>query len=66
MPVENVTKLTDGRTIFTTHNGFKFHLTDKKGTTLEVDEDYFNKALQKSVSVIPFTRQQKLRKIKTF
>jgi hypothetical protein len=35
-------KLKDGRTIYRTHNGFRFFLEDKKGKSTQVSESYYN------------------------
>ena len=42
--VEQLKNLKDGRTIWKTHNGFKFWLKDKKGKVTEVTQEYYNKA----------------------
>lgn len=39
-------KLKDGRTIFKTHNGFKYWITDTKGKTTEVTEGYWKKVFR--------------------
>ena len=41
---EQEIKLKDGRTIFKTHNGFKYFMEDKKGKILPVTEEYYTKA----------------------
>ena len=43
---EQIHLLKDGRTIFKTHNGFKSFLTDLKGTTIPVTEEYYAKLLR--------------------
>jgi hypothetical protein len=42
-------KLKDGRTIFKTHNGFKYFAEDKKGEVLEVEEKYWKQAWQNRI-----------------
>lgn len=39
---ENIVELKDGRTIFTTHNGFKYFVQTKKGEVTEVTDKYYN------------------------
>ena len=39
--------LKDGRTIFKTHNGFKYWVESKKGEVAEVTEAYYNQAKTK-------------------
>jgi hypothetical protein len=41
---EQVIELKDGRTIYKTHNGFRFYVVTKKGVVTETTEDYYNKA----------------------
>jgi hypothetical protein len=41
---EQIIELKDGRTIFKTHNGFKWWLKDQKGSVTEVTEAYYNQA----------------------
>jgi len=41
---EQILKLKDGRTIFKTHNGFKYFVETKKGDITEVTYSYYNKA----------------------
>jgi len=45
---EQIVKLKDGRTIFKTHNGFKYFVTTKK-ETIEVSESYYKQALKNKV-----------------
>lgn len=40
---EQIIKLKDGRTIFKTDNGFKSWVTNKKGETTEVSDEYYKK-----------------------
>jgi hypothetical protein len=44
---EQEIQLKDGRTIFKTHNGFKFFVESKKGEITEVTEAYYNQAKTK-------------------
>lgn len=37
--------LRDGRTFWTTHNGFIKNMTDKKGQTIQVGDEYYKKML---------------------
>lgn len=41
---EQVIVLKDGRTIYKTHNGFKYFVETKKGVSTEVTEQYYNQA----------------------
>jgi hypothetical protein len=41
---ESIIKLKDGRTIFKTHNGFKWWVESRKGEITEVTEAYYNQA----------------------
>lgn len=41
---EQIKLLSDGRTIYKTHNGFKYWLKDAKGNSTEVDEAYYKKS----------------------
>lgn len=38
---ESIIKLKDGRTLYKTHNGFKYWVESKKGESTEVTEKYF-------------------------
>jgi len=42
LPIE-IKELKDGRRIFKTHNGFRCYLTDQRGATLPVTQDYYTK-----------------------
>jgi hypothetical protein len=44
---ENEIFLKDGRTIFRTHNGFKYFVQTKKGEVTEVTAEYYNQAKTK-------------------
>lgn len=50
---EQIFKLKDGRTIFKTHNGFKFFSEDKKGEVIEVSEQYWNHAFKNRLKEKP-------------
>lgn len=41
---EQIIKLRDGRTIYKTHNGFKYFAETKKGEVAEVEESYYDQA----------------------
>ena len=41
---EQIIELKDGRTIFKTHNGFKYFLQSKKGEITPITESYYLKA----------------------
>lgn len=41
---ESIVPLKDGRTLFKTHNGFKYFVESKNKEVTEVTEDYWNKA----------------------
>lgn len=43
---EQFIELKDGRTLFKTHNGFKFWVRDKNGNETVVTEAYFKNALK--------------------
>ena len=43
---EQIVNLKDGRTIFKTHNGFRCFVTDKKGVTTRVSQNYYTKTLK--------------------
>ena len=60
-------KLKDERTLSTTHNGFKYFVTDKKGKeTVPVTESYFKSALSHAVYDKPFKKRMKIAKAKKF
>lgn len=42
-------KLKDGRTIFRTHNGFKYWVTHENSPTQEVTEEYYFKAKKNKI-----------------
>jgi len=42
--MEGLINLKDGRKLFTTHNGFKYWVEDKKGQVTEVTSEYYNKS----------------------
>lgn len=43
---ESIVKLTDGRTLYKTHNGFKWFVETKKGVSTEVTESYYMSSLK--------------------
>lgn len=46
---QDVFELQDGRTIFKTHNGFKYFTQSKKGEVTEVTEEYWNQVYRNNV-----------------
>lgn len=61
--MENLIKLKDGRTLKTTHNGFRKFVIDKKGEEFPVTDEYYLKALRNAVDTVPFKKRAKARKI---
>ena len=41
--------LKDGRSIFKTHNGFKYYVQSRKGEIIEVTESYYKQAFQNRI-----------------
>lgn len=60
---ENEVELKDGRKLFTTGNGFRYHLVDQKGIETEVSSNYYNKAIKNTITTLPYRKRRKKQKI---